>query len=340
MVVLTGATGFVGGHLLRHLSEDDTVEKIHCLAVRNSANREVLSTLRKVTIHYGDLVLPRLGLSDQEAASIFEEADAIIHNGCDVSHMKAYRSLKQANLEATKELVKLSLPRRIPFHYVSTAGVALFSGKNSFDETSAAPYPPPIDGSDGYTASKWASERHLEKVNAHFQLPVFIYRPSSISRPGAPKLDLMQNLLHYSRQLRAVPTSPNLSGMVDIVSVDTVAAGIVRRVALRHHAPADQQPHTVGVVRYIHQSGDLEIPLTRFKEFLEKETVTAAGVHVPFAVFPALTWAVRAEDAGLNPLVAAFFKNVDHLGLVTFPRLLKGNDDDDANDDDDGREED
>lgn len=144
VVVLTGATGFLGRGLLRRLLENETISKIHCLAIRRPEKLlKIFSSSEKITVHKGDLRFPRLGLSDQQAANIFSEVDAIIHSGAEVSHLKTYQTLKQANFESTKELVKLNLQRRGPFHYISTAGVAIFSGREQFDEVSAASYPPP-----------------------------------------------------------------------------------------------------------------------------------------------------------------------------------------------------
>ncbi|KAJ5998041.1 AMP-binding enzyme [Penicillium canescens] len=47
------------------------------------------------------LTQPKLGLSEADADMIFNTADAIIHNGPEVSYPKSYRSLKAANFEAT-----------------------------------------------------------------------------------------------------------------------------------------------------------------------------------------------------------------------------------------------
>lgn len=55
--------------------------------------------------HDGDLTLPRLGLTKESAKAIFEEADVVIHNGADVSHIKTFQNLRQANLESTMELM-------------------------------------------------------------------------------------------------------------------------------------------------------------------------------------------------------------------------------------------
>ena len=129
VVVLTGATGQLGRALLDSLVAEPLIDHVHCIGVRNAQDRPDMAALdkRKVTIHEGDLVLPDLGLSGDEAAAIFGAADAVIHNGADMSYLKTYASLRAANLQSTKDLVKMiarqSSGRSMPIHYVSTVSV-------------------------------------------------------------------------------------------------------------------------------------------------------------------------------------------------------------------------
>lgn len=155
-VLLTGATGFLGRALCKKLSASPGIAKIECLAVRNpkTAQKEP----NKIFFHAGDLTSPFLGLSEKKAKMIFESADPIIPSGADVSHMKSYQSLRRPNVESTKELVRLAGKHKIPFHFISTAGVAL-SGKESYPEVSVAAYPPPTNRIEG-----WASERFLDRT--------------------------------------------------------------------------------------------------------------------------------------------------------------------------------
>lgn len=317
VVVLTGATGFLGQSILRRLVEDENIAKIHCIAVRQLQSKRHLLDFNKVIMYEGDLTLPRLGLTEQLASTIFCECDAIIHNGADVSHLKSYQTLRPANVKSTKELVKLSLSRRIPFHYISTAGVALFSVRETFEEVTARSTPPPIDGSDGYTASKWASERYLERVNEQYHQPIWIHRPSSIVRPPdqiseevAPVMDLLQNLLKYSRMMKAVPVLKNLSGALDLISVEHVTDGIVEEV-MNDCAWAER------MVRYTHQTGDLDLPISEMKEYL------AGEMGETIETLPIREWALKAEAVGLHSAVSAAFKNVESLGVLAFPKFVK-----------------
>ncbi|PYI00038.1 beta-ketoacyl synthase domain-containing protein [Aspergillus ellipticus CBS 707.79] len=323
MVILTGASGFLGKHILDHLLKQPSVSKIICIAVRQLNQKAHLFAgldRKRVVFYEGDLSAPRLGLTEAEAQQIFGIADAVIHNGADVSHLKNYHTLKLANVESTQQLVQLCLPRAIAIHYVSTAGAAMFIPREVFPEASARDASPPTDGSDGYTATKWASEVYLEQANTHLHLPVWIHRPSSVVReeapdnsPEKPMFDLLQNLLRFSRRLRAVPMSTNLQGSLDLVSVDNVTRGIVNAVMTPRQITWGNTGNAKVV--YAHLTGDLDLPIAGLKDYLEKET----GER--FITIPIAEWARRAEEMGLHRAVTTAFANVERMGVLRFPRF-------------------
>ncbi|KAI0095349.1 hypothetical protein F4776DRAFT_669752, partial [Hypoxylon sp. NC0597] len=175
-VVLTGATGFLGRNILTSLVKNPTIGRINCIAVRRPERIQAFANNR-VRIYAGDLCDPCLGLSPSEAEYIFRNTDIIIHNGADVTYLKNYASLRSSNLGSTKELCRMLLSYRginpsaqppLIFHYISTVGVAqLNPGISEFRPVSVSSFPPPLDGTDGYAASKWASEVFLERLVQH-----------------------------------------------------------------------------------------------------------------------------------------------------------------------------
>lgn len=212
VIIMTGATGFLGLELLNELVESPSVTKVHCIAVRSQSKLDLFLGLPKVTLHQGDLSAPRAGLSVQVAEAIFGEADAIVHSGADVSFLKTYQTLRPANVEATKELARLALVHNVPFHYISTTATGRLNNIDTLYEISLAENMPPLGYSDGYVAGKWASEVFLEKVHERLGLPVCIHRPSSITGPAASDLDVVNSIIKFSPQLKAVPTSSRWRG--------------------------------------------------------------------------------------------------------------------------------
>jgi acyl carrier protein/NAD dependent epimerase/dehydratase family enzyme len=212
IVVLTGATGFIGRNLLSQLVQDPRVARVHCISIRPDANGEA----QHVTIHnpkvieyVGDLSALDLGLSDAQVACLIEVGDFIIHNGADVSLLKTYQSLRRANVVSTRTLCEMAIPRRVPIHLVSTASVAKVVRHQPLLEVSAS-RPQQVDHEllntvDGYAASKWATEAVLERLSADNGLPVYVHRLAHVVGKDASELDAAGMLIKYSLMLGVVP---------------------------------------------------------------------------------------------------------------------------------------
>lgn len=315
-ILLTGVSGLLGRHLLNNLLDNQPqVKKVICVAVRDLASR--LPHLRqddRITYFEGDLREPRLGLSEADAVTIFDQVDAVIHNGADTSHLKFYRDIKGANVLSTRYLARMCLARRTPIHYVSSVGVSLFKpGRTTFPAVSATDASPPPDGSHGYIASKWTNERFLERVSQQCGLKVWIHRPSTIIREGddtvgrAAEMDWVNALVDYSHRLKTVPKCTHAKGALDLVYVDSTVSDIVRHVV--ENAP--RQP-----VTYAHQVGELVLPLDNMK------TLAGAGKE-PYREVSMAQWASKAIAAGLHPAVAAVIETMDTPGTA-YPRMIRG----------------
>ena len=326
VIVLTGVSGLLGHHLLNHLLAHTAAERIICLAVRRLSSRLEQKELPRdpcVVYYEGDLSRPFLGLTPEEAASIFAEADAVIHNGADTSHLKCYADLRAANVGSTMTLAQLCLPRRIPIHYTSSAGVAiLYHDSDAFPEvavTGPGSSLPARDGSFGYMCSKWTSERFLERMHDLYGLRVFIHRPSTIIREGEDattaraQLDWVNALLHYTRRIKAVPRIKHNRGALDLVYVHSVCADVIKHVFDYGNAGEGDKG-----VTYVHEVGDILIPLNRLQDIgLEQEE------KQPFDILPVGEWMAKAVAAGLHPAVATLIEMMDTPGGPNYPKLLK-----------------
>ncbi|WP_431825743.1 thioester reductase domain-containing protein [Burkholderia sp. F1] len=190
-LLLTGATGFVGRHLLRELI-DRTDATIHCL-VRSPDAAQGLARIRatlerwslwrdgddaRVVAVPGDLGRPRLGLSEADRARLVAEVDAIYHNGTSMNHLESFEMARAANVDGVIELLRIATQGRPKtFNYVST--LAVFSmrertGTHVFAESA------PIDAErhpsdQGYTTSKWVGEQ-LTHLAAARGVPCNVFR--------------------------------------------------------------------------------------------------------------------------------------------------------------------
>lgn len=314
IVVLTGATGFIGRAILHRLIEDHRIAKVYCLAVRKKAASQEKQLFRhnKVVLFPGDLGSPRLGLTKSQAESVFISAEAVIHAGADVSFMKTYKSLKLLNVASLRELVHLSAPYRLPLHFVSSAGVARLSGLDAFGPQSIAPYAPSRSNPEGYIAAKYVSEVLLEKAAQKLGFPVWIHRPSSVVGDDPNNLDLMSNMLNYARKIRAVAVSESWRGYFDFISVEKTALSIVDEVVA--NSPSPRAADNSASVRYVYQSGETIVPMAELKDFLEK---TSGETFEPI---PLEKWVVLAEAAGLSPLLGAYLRQASSAQVV-LPKL-------------------
>ncbi|HEY1016939.1 MAG TPA: thioester reductase domain-containing protein, partial [Herpetosiphonaceae bacterium] len=139
--------------------------------------------LERVEAVAADLSRPLVGLAPARFALLAAECDAIYHNAAVVSLMRGYRSMRDANVGATSELIRLAAAERAaPLHYVSTLAVA--------PPLAVAPEVPedfvPFHAGlrDGYQQSKWASERLVEQAMAR-GLPASVCRLGRVAGPAS-----------------------------------------------------------------------------------------------------------------------------------------------------------
>lgn len=315
VIALTGASGFVGLELVRHLVQLPEVKTVHALAVRSKSKLAQVSS-PKLVIHPGDLSKPQMGLSDAVVAEVFKTSHAIVHNGADVSFLKAYGSVRATNLESTKDITRLALQHGNVrhLHYISTAGIATMLAHDLYEEPLGSF--PPTSSPEGYVLSKWASELYLERASAVTGLPITIHRPTAIVGENAPHLDVMSNILHYSRQMGTVPSMTALEGTFQFVPVEDVASGILTAVL------AGERP--AALVQYRNHNGRPEdtVSVHGLAHYLRKQ------LHKMITVTPDAKWIAQAKMAGMADEVVEYMKGVnlaDRKGEKwRFPRALNG----------------
>jgi hybrid polyketide synthase/nonribosomal peptide synthetase ACE1 len=241
-ILLTGATGYLGRHLVPALVQSKHVAKLFCI-VRRETDVEALNASDKVVIFTGDLGEPSLGLTDEEFAQLASESDVILHSGANRSFWDDYEILRAVNTGSVKELTRLALPRRVPLHFVSSGSVRIYGTTQgasiyNIDQYHLAGDTPPEDGTDGYVASKWASEVFLRKVMAQFNLSVTLHIPMPVPGYGPddshaePEPDhMLHELVEITKRLQVRPTMEGLGGWADIVPAEVVVKDILEAIS-------------------------------------------------------------------------------------------------------------
>ncbi|MFF8915616.1 amino acid adenylation domain-containing protein [Streptomyces sp. NPDC015032] len=305
-VLLTGATGFVGTHLLARLLRSTDAEVV--CAVRGKTSEDALARVhatleaagvalsqkqrRRVTALPADLALPGLGLRQEQLTELGSSCDAIVHNGAAVGVVRDYVTLRPANTESTRCLLRLAAPRGIPLHYVSTLSVG---PPRALREEFPEEFLEAHEGLRyGYQQSKWASERLLEQA-ADRGLPVTVHRLGRVVGPVATGAVNRQDFL-WTVLRAGVPAGivPDLFTEESWIPVDRAAAEIVavgpgadhRNAVVHHHAgtPVLQDD----LHRWLAEYGyPVEVlPLDIWRERIPRDSADAAAVLAFFDSLP------------------------------------------------------
>ncbi|SEH12345.1 SDR family oxidoreductase [Thermoleophilum album] len=225
---VTGATGFIGRHLLQHLLERDGT--IYVLVREGSRGRlkEVLARLgadeSRVQPVVGDLTKPGAGVDGPPGP-----IDHFFHLAAVYDMEADEQTMVRANVEGTRHAVELANELGASrFHHVSSIAVAgRYQGvflETMFDEGQPLPH--------AYHRTKFESERVArEQVRGR----LLVYRPGIVvghSRTGeADRIDGPYYFFKLIQRLRYVfpqwfPLAGPEGGQTNIVPVDFVAAAL------------------------------------------------------------------------------------------------------------------
>ncbi|MFF4510701.1 thioester reductase domain-containing protein [Streptomyces mirabilis] len=241
-ILLTGATGFLGSHMLLDLLRHSDAH-VYCL-VRAADEEAALGRLgealkryelpwssevrRRVTVLPGDIRRPHLGLSDELWTTLTHELDSVVGVAAAVDFLRGYQSLRQSNVVGSLTLAELAATGRPkPLHHISSIAVFNEFGITAMGEDDPLAHVDRLVA--GYDQTKWAAEVALRRARDH-GLIVTALRPGGIgghTRTGAynPQ-DLSSGLLSAFGRFRTVPAFSHLNAApVDWVS--RVAVGVV-----------------------------------------------------------------------------------------------------------------
>jgi thioester reductase-like protein len=228
---VTGATGFIGRHLVERLLEREG--DIHVLVREGS--RERLDSLverwgagDRIKPVVGDLQQPMLGLSHEDVAALTGNVEHVFHLAA-MYDMTAGDALNESlNVEGTRNAVQLANTIGGVFHHVSSVAVAgerrgLFR-EDHFDEGQRLP--------SAYHRTKFESEK---LVREEATVPWRVYRPALVvghSKTG--EMDKIDGPYYFFKAIQKVRHAlpewvpligPEL-GYTNLVPVDYVAAAM------------------------------------------------------------------------------------------------------------------
>ncbi|GFE82942.1 hypothetical protein GCM10011487_49420 [Steroidobacter agaridevorans] len=238
---LTGATGFLGIHVLAEFLAADPDVTAYCLvraATKEQGRQRILKQADKfeleidesrITVVCGDIGQPKLGLSAENWTLCSREAQQIVHASARVNHIEGYATFRDSTL-GMKEIIRLASSDRLKLiQFVSSiAGCALKIGeefsifeKEEFVDAGAQVY-------GGYGQSKWVQEALLRRA-AESGVPYVIYRFGELSGSTRTGLGQTDDIVHRLLQMRlAVGCREKVSNdVLDMLPVDFAGRLIV-----------------------------------------------------------------------------------------------------------------
>jgi thioester reductase-like protein len=229
---VTGATGFIGRHLVERLLEREG--DVHVLVREGS--RERLDALverwgrpERIKPVVGDLREPRLGVSDEQVEELRGRIDHFFHLAAIYDMTASDEANETLNVEGTRNAVELAnaLGAGHLHHVSSVAAAGEFKGffrEDMFDEGQRLP--------SAYHRTKFESEKLVREQSS---VPWRVYRPAIVvghSQTG--EMDKIDGPYYFFKAIQkarsALPewfplVGPEL-GYTNVVPVDYVAAAM------------------------------------------------------------------------------------------------------------------
>lgn len=222
-VLVTGATGFLGRHLLESLGA-----RTRALAlVKDESDwtrQDWTSPLRNVETIEGRVTDDDRWLSDErldQLSGIYHLAAIVRHNRRDTA------DLYETNVEGTLRMVRLAAEKRCRMVFVSTSGTVACA-KTPFETPDEdAPYADSAVSSWPYYDSKIKAERAARALAAELGVELVIVRPPILLGPGDHRFRSTSNVIRFLR--RRLPFL--VKGGIAFTDVRDAAAAIIAAMA-------------------------------------------------------------------------------------------------------------
>lgn len=213
-VLVTGASGVIGGALLQELDGVNIVGLVHSGTLPREDAESVTA----------DVTQPRLGLTEAKFRDLAARADVIVHSAGLVTFGLPEERYQGINVEGTKHLLELAVAAEAPVHHVGTAFVRSFADDAPIKlERSNAVW--------AYVASKVESDR----LFAESGVPHTVYRPPNLigdSRTGEMAREQFVTQIAFDALRGRFPFLPARPGArFDMVPQDLCGTAIAAAVA-------------------------------------------------------------------------------------------------------------
>jgi nucleoside-diphosphate-sugar epimerase len=168
--LITGATGFVGGHLAEAFV--DRGWQVATIA-RPRSDTGLLERLG-VTVHRGDLADAGL------VRRLVPDMDAIVHAAAKVGDWGPVADYRAVNVDALRALLEACKGQSLQ-RFVHLSSLGVYAARHHHGTTEAEPLP--AKHKDSYTQTKVEAERLVMQYYQDFGIPVVVLRPGFVYGP-------------------------------------------------------------------------------------------------------------------------------------------------------------
>ena len=319
-ILVTGGTGFFGPFLLKSLLEQNR-EKIYVLVRADNpehgmmrlrkafalvqATREIEERFnQRIVPVCGDISLEKFGLCDERWRILAHQTHTIYHNGAQVNYLLDYGSMRDANVNGTREIVHLALTSRHKMlNYISTTFIFGWSVQDTLFETDNNREMKHLDF--GYSQSKWVAE-HLVTQAMSKGLNARVFRPALISPSVAGEgfnFDISVRLLSFMVN-NGIGTSAK--NQVSFAPADLAANNIV--------AISNNEASAGNV---FHVTRDTYETMANVTDILGNLTGQTFSIFPLRDFVPEVVQRCRKEDL-LAPLLNFLVRSADKIGSMEF----------------------
>ena len=320
VIVLTGATGALGAHVLNQLRVRPGVTIIYCLvrgadshvarervdkALKQRSLRPVSSSkdCTQIEVLRSALREPNLGLADETYRQIAETATVIMHLAWPVNFRMTLRSFAKDGIASVQNLINLALaapamqsPR---FVFCSSVASAMAYSSPTVQETILED--PSVATNLGYSQSKWVAENICNQASQLQRLrgKVSIFRVGQLS--GDTEYGIWNAKEAWPMMLSSVKLTGSLPDLADQslswLPVNVAATAMIE--ASLHFTPASDD------LRVYHLLNDSASPTwSDMLCWLQKS--------VDFDILPPRDWIDRLEDAAARGSTHPALPLLDH----------------------------
>lgn len=249
-VLVTGATGYVGAHVLGQLLSDRRFS-VACL-VRAGDTQQAASRVRSALATTGkhleipedrlralpaDLGMKQFGLSKEDWDHLTNTVQAVVHMAAEVDFVKPYDSLRRVNVGGLRRVLEFNTvgrPKRLLFTSSVGAIGAEVSDKVVIPESLISRDWPRPD--TGYDLSKWVCEAGLDPLFAR-GLPVKVFRLGEMMPPAQGKFNPRSLVTILLESCAVAGAFPAIDMTFDWTQVDHFAKVLVDNIDDPNFAP-------------------------------------------------------------------------------------------------------